>query len=68
MPNSADDVDEIIDDLMAGPKSATVDGRSATAQSVDDALKVRNDRASQGAAAQGHFGLRFTRLVPPGCG
>ena len=68
MPDSADEVDDLIDTVAAGPKSATVDGRSATSQDLDDLLKIRNDRAAQAAASTGKFGLRFSRLVPPGCG
>ncbi len=68
MPDSADDIDDRIDEILSGPKSATVDGRSATSHEIDDALKVRNDRAAQAAAGTGKFGLRFSTLVPPGCG
>lgn len=68
MPNTPDEIDELIDTVAEGPASATVDGRSATAQKLSDLQAIRNDRASQEAASTAKFGLRFTRLVPPGCG
>ena len=68
MPNTPDDIDALIDTVAEGPSSATVDGRSATAQKLSDLKDIRNDRAAQEASGKGHFGLRFTRLVPPGCG
>ncbi len=58
------------EDFLAAPQSATVDGRSATNRSVDDFIKMKNFEAAQSASApgKGQFGLRFTKLVPPGCG
>lgn len=68
MPDTPDEIDELIDTVAAGPKSVAVDGRSATSQNLSDLKDIRNDRAAQAASGKGHFGLRFTRLVPPGCG
>ncbi len=56
--------------FLAAPQSATVDGRSATNRSADDFIKLKNFEAAQSAAGtgKGQFGLRFTRLIPPGTG
>jgi len=68
MPDSADDIEDIIDSVAAGPSSASVDGRSATAQKLSDLRQIRDDRAASAAAGSSKFGLRFSQLVPPGCG
>jgi hypothetical protein len=56
--------------FLAAPQSATVDGRSATNRSADDFIKLKTFESNQSAAGtgKGQFGLRFTTLVPPGCG
>jgi hypothetical protein len=58
------------DAFLAEPQSATVDGRSGTNRSMADWIKYQEWKANQSAsvAGKGQFGLRFTRLVPPGCG
>jgi hypothetical protein len=47
-----------------------IDGNSVTQVSISDKIKAAQYQAAQEAAASapGHFGLRFTQLVPPGCG
>jgi hypothetical protein len=72
MPDQAD-VDAITDSITDGaqqPLSATVDGNSATQQSIDDKIKAAQYAAGQVAAGagNGHFGLRFSKLIPPGGG
>ncbi len=54
--------------FLAAPQAATVDGRSATNRTVSDFLAMKKYESSVAAAEKGHFGLRFTQLVPPGCG
>lgn len=56
------------DAFLAEPQSATVDGRSGTNRSMSDWIKYQEWKAAQSASVQGHFGLRFTQLIPPGCG
>ncbi len=66
-----DDLDAVQDAILAnalGPASASVDGNSASQHSVGDQLKLAGYIAGQVAADQPHRGLRFTNLVPPGCG
>jgi hypothetical protein len=70
MPDSAD-IDAITEDIVessAKPSSAVVDGNSVTSRTIDEKIKAANYVAGQVASGQGHFGLRFTQLVPPGCG
>lgn len=67
----AADVSALDDDIVAAaqkPASATVDGNSVNSRSIDEKLKARNDAAGQIASGKAHFGLRFTKLIPDGCG
>lgn len=70
MPDSAD-VDALNDDLVTAaqkPQSATIDGNSVNQQSLSDKIEAATYVAAQVASGKGHFGLRFTKLIPPGCG
>lgn len=70
MPDS-DDVDALNDALVTAaqkPKSATIDGNNVTTHSLQDQIAAANHIAGQVASGRGHFGLRFTQIVPPGCG
>lgn len=51
-----------------GPANASVDGTSASQHSIDDQIAAAGFVAGQVAADKPHRGLRFTTLVPPGCG
>lgn len=64
----ADTPDEAALEVALGPKQVSTDGTSVTAQSVDEIKKAKDMLAADGAAGQPHFGVRFTKLVPPGCG
>jgi hypothetical protein len=68
--NDASDLADDIANSATKPASATVDGNSVTQVSISDKIKAAQYQAAQEAAASapGHFGLRFTQLVPPGCG
>lgn len=66
-----DDVDALnaeIVDAAQKPASATIDGNSVTQQSLADKIAAATYASAQVAASKGHRGLRFTTLVPPGCG
>lgn len=67
MPD-ADDIADAIAENATGPKSMSVDGQSVTQHSIDDQIKAANHVAGQTAASKPHFGLRFTKLIPPGGG
>lgn len=66
-----DDIDAINASLLANaqlPASASVDGTSASQHSLGDQIKAAQYIAAQVGGTRPHFGLRFTTLVPPGCG
>ena len=70
MPDASDIADAIAENADTGIKSVTVDGNTTTKISVDEQIKAAQYAAGQAtaSAAPGHFGLRFSQLVPPGCG
>ncbi len=61
-------VEDAIEQNALGPKRVQVGNSSVEQQSVDDQIKAANFLAGQTAAAKPHFGLRFTKLIPPGAG
>jgi type I restriction enzyme R subunit len=48
-------------------KSSEAD-RQVEYYSLKELLEAKQHEAAQAAAAKPHFGMRFTRLVPPGTG
>jgi len=52
----------------AGISSAASDGQQTTALDPEKQMRVADKVAANAASAQPHFGLRFSKLVPPGCG
>jgi hypothetical protein len=50
---------------MSEPRSATVDGVTATTHSLPDLIAAAKYIAGQRAAASPTRGLKFTRLLPP---
>jgi len=69
MPDAGDIADDIAESALK-PQSALVDGNSVNQVSIGDKIKAAQYAAGQetAAAAVPGFGLRFTRLVPPGGG
>lgn len=60
---------EAIEQAALGPKSVTTkDGTTVIARDVDDLIKSDNHAAGKTAATKRHFGIRFTKLIPPGGG
>ncbi len=49
-------------------QSASESGRSQTNVPIGDLIKADQYIASKGAAEKSHFGLRFTKCIPPGGG
>lgn len=68
MPDIDDINAQIIATASDGIASATVGNQTTTVLSIDEQIKAANHTAAQSASGKGHFGLRFTTLVPPGCG
>lgn len=60
---------EAIEQAALGPKSVTTkDGTNVTARDMDELIKADNHVAGKTAASKPHFGLRMTKLIPPGGG
>ena len=51
-----------------GIQSATGEGGSVTKMSIDEQIKANRYLKSQAAANRNGFGLRRTKLIPPGAG
>jgi len=59
-------VDEAIDQALLLPASVTEAGRTITERPIKDLQDARTREVGKRAAAKAHFGLRFTKLIPPG--
>lgn len=65
----ADDIrDAAAANAVAGISSHANDGTQTTAMDPLKQMQVADKVAANAASARPHFGLRFTKLVPPGCG
>jgi hypothetical protein len=60
-------IDEAVDQALLLPASVTEAGRTITERPLKDLQDARDREAGNVAATKSHFGLRFTKLVPPGC-
>lgn len=63
-----DDLTDAIEEAAQTPKSATVDGRSATARDIDELIKADQHLKSQQAAGKTGFGLWAAKIIPPSGG
>ncbi len=63
---SAPDLSQQITDAASGPRSASSDGLSVTAQSPRDIADAEKYLAQREAARKKTLGLRFVRIKPPG--
>jgi hypothetical protein len=61
-------IDEAIEQNALNPRRVQVGNQSVEMPSVDDQIKARNDAAAADAATRTDFGLRFRKIIPPGCG
>jgi len=62
------DINEAIEQALTQPASVTENGRSITERPIKDLQDARDREAGNRAAAKPHFGLRITKLIPPGGG
>lgn len=65
------DVDDINTEIAANaqrPRSSSKDGENVQEHAIQDQIAAAQHLAAQSAASQPHFGLRFTKLIPPGAG
>lgn len=49
-------------------QTSSENGRSATRVAIRDLIEADRHVAQKAASGKAHFGLRFTKLVPPGGG
>lgn len=49
-----------------GPKRMEIDDEDVESRSVDDLIKAATFDKAQAAAGSPAFGLRFSRMIPPG--
>lgn len=68
MPDIDDINNRIAQTASDGISKVVVRDDEVTVLSIDDQIKAANHVAAQSAASKAHRGLRFTKLVPPGCG
>lgn len=58
----------ILNDAADGVQRTSTDGSEVEMMDLADRIKVADRAKNRSAAARGHFGMRFTRLIPPGGG
>lgn len=58
----------IATNAQSGIASASNDSGSVTKLSIDEQIKAANYLAGVNAGSKSHFGLRFTKCIPPGGG
>jgi hypothetical protein len=66
MALDSDLIEDAIEDNVAQPKRVKFGGREVEQHSLKDQAALL-DRTTP-ATEQPHFGLRFTKLISPGCG
>ena len=60
------DPEDVLSDAAEGFAEVSGDAGSLKTHSLEDLIKYADRNAAVSAAALGHRGLRFTKLVPPG--
>jgi hypothetical protein len=56
---------EAVDQAILQPASVTDNGRTIVNRPLKELQDARDREAAATAGAKNHFGLRFTKLVPP---
>ena len=59
---------EAIQQNALGPASVTVAGQTVVQKDIEQQIKADEYLAAKQAAAKPHFGLRLTKIIPPGAG
>jgi hypothetical protein len=68
MATSEEIAEKIASSAVAGVQSASNDSGSVTSMTISEQIKAAHFVASQNAGSKPHFGLRFTKCIPPGGG
>jgi len=61
-------IEDAIEQNALGPKRVQVANHSVEQQAIADQIKADEYLASKIAAKKSQFGLRFSKIVPPGAG
>ena len=59
----SDEIEDAIRDAVNEPASASEDGQSATARSIDELIKADKYLAQKAASAKKKTGIRFGRFI-----
>lgn len=60
-------IDEAVSQALLEPKSVTEGDRTIVNRDLNDLQDARDRERGATAGKKPHFGLRFTKLLPPGC-
>jgi hypothetical protein len=63
-----DIIEDAIEANIVLPKRTKFGSREVEQHSIGDQLKALQTANEEVASEQPHFGLRFTKLISPGCG
>lgn len=62
-------LDAAIQELaVSGIAQVTIAGQTTTVKSIDELLRWRDRLVAAQAATKPHFGIRFSKIIPPGPG
>lgn len=63
-----DNIPDAIEQNALGPKRVQVGNESVEQHSIQEQIDADNHQAAKAAGGRSHFGLRFTKIIPPGGG
>ena len=63
-----DDLSQSIRDAANAPKKTQVKSTTVEEHPIGDLIAADRHLANKAAASRNHLGLRFTKIIPPGCG
>jgi hypothetical protein len=64
----SNDLSQAIRDAANAPKKTQVKSTSVEEHPIGDLIAADRHLANKAAANRNHLGLRFTKIIPPGCG
>lgn len=63
-----ENITEAIKQAAMSPKRQKEAGREIEEHDLDQMIRADNHIAAKAASRRNHQGLRFTKIIPPGCG
>jgi len=66
--SAPENISEAILQAALGPKSSSENGRSVQEHDLDQLMRLERHLASKTAGTRNRFGVRFSKIVPPGAG